>query len=248
MRLFAVLILLLGSLTLVISTNQDTFAEGSGYQQADLKNGALLYDNWPKMKKADIKDTHPLYPPTSKKSGKSTWRCKECHGWDYIGNKGRYSKGSHFTGITGVFHVQEKSQEALYGSMTNKNAEHDFSEHLSESQILDLIKFLREGQAAIDPVIDSQGKGKGNSTHGKVLYETHCSDCHGTDGNEIDFKGNKEGVQGIGWLTNDNPQESIHKIRWGHPGSDMPSMAVDKNLSEPDSIDILTYSQLLDGK
>ena len=248
MRLFAVLILLLGSLTLVISTNQDTFAEGSDYQQADLKNGALLYDNWLKIKKADIKDTHPLYPPTSKKSGKSTWRCKECHGWDYIGNKGRYSKGSHFTGITGVFHVQEKSQEALYGSMTNKNAEHDFSEYLSESQILDLVKFLREGQAAIDPVIDSQGKGKGNSTHGKVLYETHCSDCHGSDGNEIDFKDNKEGVQGIGWLTNDNPQESIHKIRWGHPGSDMPSMAVDKNLSEQDSIDILTYSQLLVGK
>ena len=248
MRLFTVMMFLLVFLTLVISITQDTFAEESGYQQADLKNGALLYDNWPKMKKADIKDTHPLYPPTSKKSGKSTWRCKECHGWDYIGNKGRYSKGSHFTGITGVYHVQEKNQKALYGSMTNNNAEHDFSEYLSESQILDLVKFLREGQAAIDPVIDSQGKGKGNSTHGKVLYGTHCSDCHGSDGNEIDFKDNKEGVQGIGWLTNDNPQESIHKIRWGHPGSDMPSMAVDKNLSEQDSIDILTYSQLLDGK
>lgn len=248
MRLFTLLMILFGSLTLVISINQDTFAEESGYQRVDLKNGALLYDNWPKMKKADIKDTHPLYPPTSKKSGKSTWRCKECHGWDYIGNKGRYSKGSHFTGITGVFHVQGKNPEVLYSSMKNKNAEHDFSEYLSKSQILDIVKFLSEGQVAIEPVIDSQGKGKGNRTHGKVLYEAHCSDCHGSDGNEIDFEGNKEGVQGIGWLTNDNPQESIHKIRWGHPESDMPSMTVDKNLSEQDSIDILTYSQLLGSK
>ncbi len=248
MRLFAVLMVLFGSLTLVLSINQDTFAEEFDYQRADLKNGALLYDNWPKMEKADIKDTHPLYPPTSKKSGKSTWRCKECHGWDYIGNKGRYSKGSHFTGITGVFHVQEKPPEVLYSYMTLKKTEHDFSEYLSKSQILDLVKFLREGQVAIEPVIDSQGKGKGNSTHGRVLYEAHCSDCHGLDGNEIDFKSNKEGVQGIGWLTNDNPQESIHKIRWGHPESDMPSMTVDKNLSEQDSINILTYSQLLGSK
>jgi cytochrome c len=82
--------------------------------------------------------------------------------------------------------------------MTNKNVEHDFSGYLSKSQILDLVKFLREGQAAIDPVVDSQGKGKGDSIHGKVLYEAHCSDCHGSDGNEIDFKGNKEGVQGVG--------------------------------------------------
>ena len=144
--------------------------------------------------------------------------------------------------------MQEKNPEVLYSSMINKNAEHDFSEYLSKSQILDIVKFLREGQVAIEPVIDSQGKGKGNRTHGKVLYEAHCSDCHGSDGNEIDFEGNKEGVQGIGWLTNDNPQESIHKIRWGHPESDMPSMTVDKNLSEQDSIDILTYSQLLGSK
>lgn len=29
---------------------------------------------------------------------------------------------------------------------------------------------------------------------------------------------------GVGWLSNDNPQETLHKIRWGHPGTGMPSM------------------------
>jgi thiosulfate dehydrogenase len=248
MRLFIVLIVLLCSLTLIISINQDTLAEESGYQQSDLKNGALLYDNWPKMKKADIENTHPLYPPTSKKSGKSTWRCKECHGWDYIGNKGRYSKGSHFTGITGVFEVQEKNPDEIYTSLTNKSSKHDFSEYLSDSEIWDLVKFLREGQKPIEAAISSNGQGNGDIALGKGLYDSQCASCHKMDGNKIDFKSKKDGIQGIGWLANDNPQESIHKIRWGHPGSNMPSMITDKNLTEKDAIHILTYSQSLESR
>jgi thiosulfate dehydrogenase len=27
--------------------------------------------------------THPSYPKAGKKTGAGTWRCKECHGWDY---------------------------------------------------------------------------------------------------------------------------------------------------------------------
>ena len=234
--------------SVVLAAGTGQAQSSADYQQGNLKNGAQLYDNWLKITNAKPEGKHPLYPSEAKKSGKSTWRCKECHGWDYIGKKGRYSKGSHFTGISGVFHVQEENPEVLYESMTNKNAGHDFSEYLSKSQIFDLVKFLREGQVAIEPVIDDQGNGKGNSTHGKVLYEAHCSDCHGSGGNQIDFKGKKDGIQGVGWLANDNPQESIHKIRWGHPGSDMSSMITDKNLSEQDAIDILTYSQSLKSK
>ena len=232
----------------VCVAGSDQVQPTADYQQADLKNGAQLYDNWLKIKDIKTSGNHPLYPQESKKTGKDTWRCKECHGWDYIGDKGRYSKGSHFTGITGVFHAQGKNPEELYGSLTDKNAEHDFSKYLSNSEIWNLVKFLREGQVAIEPVIDNKGKGKGNITRGEVLYEKHCSDCHGSDGNQIDFKDNQEGVQGVGWLANDNPQESIHKIRWGHPGSDMPSMITDKNLTEQDVIHILTYSQSLESK
>ncbi len=246
-------VFLLGSsiaTSVIFAEGEDQAQSAADYQEADLKNGAQMYDNWLKITgtRTPENQNHPLYPQTSKKSGKITWRCKECHGWDYIGNKGRYSKGSHFTGISGVFHVQKENPEVLYGFLTNKKAEHDFLEYLPKSEIWDFVKFLREGQVAIEPVIDIQGKGKGNSSHGKVLYDAHCSDCHGSDGNQIDFKGTKEGVQGVGWLANDNPQESIHKIRWGHPGSNMPSMTVDKNLSEQDSIDILTYSSLLNSK
>ena len=123
-----------------------------------------------------------------------------------------------------------------------------FFEYLSDSEIWDLVKFLREGQAPIEDAIDNNGQGKGDIASGKVLYNAHCSSCHGMNGNMIDFKGKKDGIQGVGWLANDNPQESIHKIRWGHPGSDMPSMIVDINLMEQDAINILTYSQSLESK
>ena len=218
------------------------------YQNADLKNGALLYDNWMKLTTAKPEGNHPLYPASAKKSGKSTFRCKECHGWDYIGKDGRYNKGSHFTGIPGVFHVQTENPEEIYASLTDKNLKHNFSEYISDSDIWDLVKFLREGQAPIEAAIDNNGQGKGNTVSGKIFYGSQCASCHGTDGNELDFKSKKDGIQGVGWLANDNPQESIHKIRWGHPGSNMPSIITDKNLTELDAIDILTYSQSLNSK
>ena len=215
------------------------------YKKADLKNGALLYDNWTKITDTKPKGTHPLYPAEAKKSGISTWRCKECHGWDYIGNKGRYSKGSHFTGISGVFQKRNASPETLYNFLTDKESGHDFSKYITQEEIWDLVKFLREGQVSIESVINEKNLGRGDISKGKNLYNAKCSSCHGMDGDKIDFKYKKDGLQGVGWLAVKNPQESIHKIRWGHPGSNMPSLIVDEKLSEQDAIDILTYSQSL---
>ena len=48
------------------------------------------------------KGTHPAYPKAGKQKDSTTWRCKECHGWDYKGLDGAYAKGSHFSGTKGV--------------------------------------------------------------------------------------------------------------------------------------------------
>ena len=63
--------------------------------------GGLLYDKWWKPVGADApEDDHPLWATqsTNERSGGDTWRCKECHGWDYQGADGAYGDGSHFTG------------------------------------------------------------------------------------------------------------------------------------------------------
>ena len=42
---------------------------------------------------------HPMWArrpdaEANSRSGADTWRCKECHGWDYKGKDGAYAKGS----------------------------------------------------------------------------------------------------------------------------------------------------------
>ena len=89
----------------------------------------------------------------------------------------------------------------------------------------------------------SNGVATGDANNGQGLYNANCASCHGVDGNTLDFK-SSDGVQGVGWLTNDNPQESLHKIRFGNPGSLMPSM-FEAGLTDSDQGDILAYGQTL---
>jgi thiosulfate dehydrogenase len=216
------------------------------YEVAGVKLGGQLYDKWYKVGGVEVSGDHPLYPPEGKKSGGDTFRCKECHGWDYIGKDGRYSKGSHFTGIDGVYGARTKSADELYKSLTDSTNGHGIKElSASHDNVWALVKFLREG--LIDPgtVLNADGTVKGDPARGKQLYDSACAKCHGKDGNRIDFKKKDEGVQGVGWLANDNPQETLHKIRWGHPGSKMPSAVVDEGMTDMETVDLLNYSQTL---
>jgi len=212
---------------------------------ADLsvKRGGLLYDKWFAGREKP-ETNHPLYPATAKKKGAATWRCKECHGWDYIGARGRYAKGSHFTGIKGTYQVAGKPASKIEPML--KSGNHDFSKMLSDADIRALATFLSEGQVDIAKFVDSDNRALGEADGGKPLYEENCASCHGTDGGQLDFKAKKDGVQGVGWLARKNPQETLHKIRFGHPGSDMPSMVVDAGLGEKQISDLLAYAQTLE--
>ncbi|MFQ5408280.1 MAG: hypothetical protein ACE5FI_07670, partial [Anaerolineales bacterium] len=68
----------------------------------DPLRGGLLYDKWWVPLGLDQpEDDHPLWATqdSNTRSGKDTWRCKECHGWDYQGVDGAYGGGSHMTGF-----------------------------------------------------------------------------------------------------------------------------------------------------
>jgi cytochrome c553 len=177
------------------------------------------------------------------KKGKSSWRCKECHGWDYLGKDGRYRSGSHFTGFDGILHARGKTEEALGQSLSGGRTGHDFSTWLSPAQIRALTVFIREGLIDFQEVEKKLQRSSGGQ--GRALYGKACASCHGDAGNDIDFK-DKDGVQGVGWLARDNPQETLHKIRWGHPGSDMPSAVVNLSLTDEETVEILHYARTLD--
>src|SRR3989337_3912724 len=99
---------------------------GTPFKSADPVRGGLLYDLWWAVNGADVPtDTNPTYPVETNaevnppgRMGSQTWRCKECHGWDYLGNEGLYAfPNSHWTDIEGVLH-EEHSPEELFDLIT----------------------------------------------------------------------------------------------------------------------------------
>ena len=72
--------------------------------ESAIARGGRLYDKWFAENKATKPaDDHPSYANKGGQYGKDTsWRCKECHGWDYRGKDGAYAKGGHATGTVGI--------------------------------------------------------------------------------------------------------------------------------------------------
>jgi thiosulfate dehydrogenase len=209
-----------------------------------LKLGGLLYDNWPKMKGAAVAGNHPLYPPDGKKRGGSTWRCKECHGWDYLGARGRYAQGSHYTGIGGVLGARDATQRDLSTVLSGGVAGHDFSAQLTVAERSALAVFLTEGLLDWESEVRLEDPEGEAAARGTPLFADHCASCHGADGRKIDLS-DADGQQGVGWLARKNPQETLHKIRWGHPGTEMPSAVVDGGLGNRQTVDVLLFARQL---
>ena len=213
--------------------------------------GGKLYDNW--MKTAQIttpKENSPLWATqtTNTRTGADTWRCKECHGWDYKGKDGAYGKGSHLTGFPGVYGAATTNNLAeLTGIIKGStNPTHNFSAYLNEEQISTLAAFLKVG-AVIDGAqyIDYATKKpkSADPAKGKQLYDSTCAACHGADGKTLNF-GSAEKPEFVGTIAKDNPWEFLHKVRFGNPGAAMPA-GVEQQRSIQDMLDILAHSQTL---
>lgn len=215
-----------------------------------VSRGGLLYDKWWTVVGTDAPTTdHPLWAiqSTNTRSGEDTWRCKECHGWDYLGKDGAYGSGSHFTGFVGVYDAaQSKSVDELAAALKGvTNSDHDFSSVLDDAAINDLATFLKEGVVDVRQHVDYDTKAaKGaDQSHGEQLFGSTCAACHGADGTMFNF-GSAEEPEYLADLADDNPWETLHKARFGHPGSAMPS-TVDLGWSVQDAVDVLAYAQSL---
>lgn len=208
----------------------------------DIARGGQLYDNWMSvMEREPPEGTHPAYPAEGKKSGASTWRCKECHGWDYMGAAGAYSSGSHYTGIKGVRGVDGMDPEAIHEIIMDDT--HGLTEELMPHSAMEkLALFLSRGQIDMDRYIDRETKiARGNPRRGAAEFQTICAVCHGVDGTAINFKDEAK-PEYVGTVCAENPWEALHKIRFGQPGVGMIAMIA---LDIEDQVDLLSYCQTL---
>jgi thiosulfate dehydrogenase len=206
--------------------------------ESRIARGGLLYDYWSKLNEGLYvpKETHPAYPKTSKKIGRATWRCKECHGWDYKGKDGYYGKGDNFTGIKGIKGYAGDTAKVV---AILKDANHALTDRmLGAEDFENLALFVTKGQIDMDKYIDPQTKkAKGDAAKGAGYYNTICAKCHGLDGTLP-----KELEEPIGKLSNRVPWEVLHKIRNGEPGEEMPAL---RALPVEVSADILAHAQTL---
>lgn len=234
-----------------------TLAVGEAAQAppaSSIATGGKLYDKWwtavPGVK--EPAGDHPLWATqsTNKRKGLDTWRCKECHGWDYKGKDGAYGSGSHKTSFPGVMGSQTKSVDQLKAALKGStNPKHNFSSALDDAALTHLANFLKSGLVDLATAIDSKTKKpvKANADHGKQLGAL-CSACHGPDGKKLNF-GTPDKPEYVGTLAKDNPWEFLHKVRVGQPGSNPPMPSgVETGWSLQDLLDILAYSQTLPEK
>ena len=227
------------------------------YSQAygqSLSVGGRLYDKWWSQAAVDEPgEDQPLWATQSSntRSGSTTWRCKECHGWDYKGAAGAYGSGSHFTGFPGVFDAGGglSTEELIARLDGTTNSDHDFSA-MGADQLPHLVRFLSEGLVDVAPFIDAETKAAigGDQAHGQELYDGLCANavCHSPDGTGINFSGDPADPDFVGTIATGNPWEFIHKVRVGHPASDplMPA-TIDLGWSMADVVDVLDYAQTL---
>jgi mono/diheme cytochrome c family protein len=193
---------------------------------ADALRGGLLWDRWWVVNGApEPAGDHPLYPALGQQQGSATFRCKECHGWDYKGADGAYSLGSHFTGIGGVTGstLTPAQMFDVISSDSAPNGHGLASYGLVDQDAWDLIEFLRNEVIDTDGFVDPVGYFLGDEVQGESNYSTgSCDYCHGADGTAINF-GTVEDPQWVGTIALANPWEFLHKVRFGHPGTSMPS-------------------------
>ena len=208
-----------------------------------LAAGGRIYDNWwAALDKEAPEGTHPSYPATGSQTGAATWRCKECHGWDYRGADGIYGKGSHYTGIPGI--DGSVGLPVLRIMAVLRNDVHQYTEEMINDVELERVaSFVSRGQVDMRKFIDTDTREmtNGDVNRGRAIFQTVCAACHGFDGRLLDW-GSGDEHNYIGTEASALPDEVFHKIYSSHPGAPMINL---RAFPLQDVVDVLAYSATL---
>lgn len=194
-------------------------------EQGQIAYGGQLYDYWYKITTGDVpKGTHPSMPESGSK-GKKSWRCIECHGYDFQGANG----------IKGVLGAAGKDPAAITAIL--KDDTHKYTDGMFTAADFNALSlFISKGVSDLSAnVKDGQVSG-GDAAKGAAVFETVCSVCHGADGKKI------TDMPPLGQVVNQLPLRSMHRIRYSTPGAAMPALSL---FPIEMTLDILAYTKTL---
>lgn len=205
---------------------------------ASIVRGGRLYDTWYKENGRTVPaGVHPAYPGKLPAviDARTTWRCKECHGWDYRGKDGAYGADEHKTGIAGIRAMAGADPHVIASKFLD--AKHAYAKLLSARDVNDLANFIARGQLDMDEFIDRKTlKARGDASRYAAHYHTICAACHGGDGLEV------RTMPPLGRIATTDPWRALHGILNGHPGEPMPPLSA---LPREAASGILAYIQTL---
>jgi mono/diheme cytochrome c family protein len=232
-----------GRMPALRTLGEDTAAKMLAYLQtlpgvnlaASIVNGGRLYDDWQVHSGGPGQALpHPAYPPKAYYSNTPvmTWRCKECHGWDYKGNQGNYANGVHATGIKGIRAMVGADPEQIMAALTNST--HLYGAVLKYRDLLDLANFVSHGQIDADTVIDPRTRlSRGDAGRGAAHYRAICAGCHGLEGHFVAKRTLSREAKADPWA-------ALHAMLNGHPDESMPAL---RELDRKVIADILAHIQ-----
>lgn len=186
---------------------------------AAIARGGRLYGDWIKETgRSAPREVHPAWTGTAAASPGDTWRCRDCHGWDYQGKDGPAARVS--PAPAGGLALREGApSEAIMAVLTDGT--HRYGGKLTYRDLTDLAAFVSQGQFRMGWAIDAEtasfhGRGEGYGDH----YQTLCASCHGATGTAV------RTMSPLGRMVRENPWRALHNVLNGHAGESMPPMRV----------------------
>lgn len=194
--------------------------------EASVARGGRLYDHWSRESRdRPPSEQHPLLAARRNDvSAADSWRCKECHGFDY--------KGSH--GFVGIRNRQGGDPAAIVAVL--KDATHRYGGLMRESDLQDLAAFVSKGQADMQGVLELARRAQPVAASHQKFFGTICASCHGLDGGRLGE------VPPLGDVARQLPVEVLHVVLNGHPGGEMPALGA---LGTDFTAGMLAYLQTL---
>ena len=209
-----------------------------------LSIGGKLYDNlFTMLGKEEPSKANPGYPDYVSSKSLGTWRCVACHGWDYLGadgERGGQGKSLAFRSLRSV-----EGMEPKLISNKIRSVPHTYGDELMPEYAADILGlFLSLGQYDASALLDEKGRSRGTASAGQPIFEGACSNCHQLDGRAY-LRGGRGDKSSLGWLARNRPQQVLHKVLNGFPGTDMLAM---RFMPDQQVMDLMAYLQTLDAK